>query len=147
MRTEHHAEFNRRAIFYLSCAIFPAWKIGDNDMTNKTTSKAPAEQTLRQAVDESTTAAIDRGTLDAKANAAPIALLRRMADVLDGSTDPLTMRYCTPASFTALFDKLGLLPTESQLERTAPKRDSGASVVGKSKWAARMQSGYPRRTD
>ena len=83
-----------------------------------TRAEQPSDQTLRQAVDESIADAINRGALDAKANAAPIALLRRMADTLDGSTDPLTMRYCTPASFTALFEKLGLLPTERQLERT-----------------------------
>lgn len=113
------------------------------DMTETAT-----DETLRQAVDKSITAAIERGALDAKANAAPIALLRRMADVLDGSTDPLTMRYCTPASFTALFDKLGLLPTERQLESTAPKPDNPNSIVGRSRWAqTRQQSGYPRRTD
>jgi len=119
--------------------IFPNLKIGDNNMNDKTEAKAPAEQTLRQAVDESVTAAIDRGALDASANAAPIALLRRMADVLDGSTDPLTMRYCTPASFTALFDKLGLLPTERQLERTATRHASGSTIVGQSKWRSRLQ--------
>jgi hypothetical protein len=108
------------------------------------------QQTLRQAVDESIAAAIDRGALDAAANAAPIALLRRMADTLDGSDDvQLTMRYCTPASFTALFDKLGLLPTERQLERTAQKRNEQNGMVGRSKWAGalRQQSGYPRCAD
>lgn len=114
-------------------------------MTDKT--ETAKGQTLRQAVDESITAAIDRGTLDASANAAPIALLRRMADTLDGSTDPLTMRYCTPASFTALFDKLGLLPTERQLERAAPKKNNASGVAGRSKWAARMQSEHARTHD
>ena len=79
------------------------------------------EQTLRQAVEDSISVAVERGVLDAKANAAPIALLRRMADTLDSNHDPLTMRYCTPASFTSLFEKLGLMPTEMQLEKATPK--------------------------
>ena len=83
------------------------------------------EKTLRQAVDDSVSTAIERGVLDATANAAPIALLRRMADTLDANTDPLTMRYCTPASFTALFEKLGLMPTDHQLEKATPKDESG----------------------
>ena len=113
-------------------------------MTEVRAETRAAEQTLRQAVDESITAAIERGTLDASANAAPIALLRRMADTLDGSTDPLTMRYCTPASFTALFEKLGLLPNERQLERAAKKQNEldafrGGSIVGNSKFAQRRK--------
>jgi len=107
-------------------------------MSDKTKTETTAEQTLRQAVDESIACAIERGTLDASANAAPIALLRRMADVLDASTDPLALRYCTPASFTALFDKLGLLPTESQLERPKPRQSNLNSMVGNSKWAKTM---------
>ena len=83
-----------------------------------------ANLTLRQAVDESISSAIDRGVLDVEANAAPIALLRRMADTLDANNDPLTLRYCTPASFTALLEKLGLMPTEHQLEKAMPKRES-----------------------
>lgn len=80
--------------------------------------------TLRQSVDESISVAVKRGVLDVKANAAPIALLRRMADTLDANNDPLTMRYCTPASFTALFEKLGLMPTEHQLEKATPRKKS-----------------------
>lgn len=96
-------------------------------MTNKSKT---AEQTLRQAVEESISVAVERGVLDAKANAAPIALLRRMADTLDGNHDPLTLRYCTPASFTALFEKLGLMPTERQLEKRTPKSTSFQSRWG-----------------
>lgn len=81
------------------------------------------EKTLRQAVDDSIAVAIERGVLDATANAAPIALLRRMADTLDTNTDPLTLRYCTPASFTSLFEKLGLMPTDRQLEKATPKNE------------------------
>ena len=83
------------------------------------------EKTLRQAVDDSIAVAIERGVLDVTANAAPIALLRRMADTLDANTDPLTMRYCTPASFTSLFEKLGLMPTDHQLEKATPKNEDG----------------------
>lgn len=94
------------------------------------------EKTLRQAVDDSITVAIERGVLDESANAAPIALLRRMADTLDANTDPLTMRYCTPASFTALFDKLGLMPTDHQLEKATPKSEDSplAKLRAKSKF-------------
>ena len=81
------------------------------------------EKTLRQAVDDSITVAVERGVLDVNANAAPIALLRRMADTLDQSDDALTMRYCTPASFTSLFEKLGLMPTDQQLEKAKPKNE------------------------
>lgn len=80
--------------------------------------------TLRQSVDESISVAVKRGVLDIEANAAPIALLRRMADTLDANDDPLTLRYCTPASFTALLEKLGLMPTEHQLEKATPKTNN-----------------------
>ena len=114
-----------------------------------------AGQTLRQAVDESIAAAIERGTLDEKANAGPIALLRSMCDTLDGAgSDPIVWRYVTPASVTALCEKLGLLPSERQRQRPQGSESStlstlrgryaknGASVVGNSKWAQRMQRDY-----
>ena len=95
------------------------------------------EKTLRQAVEDSVSVAIERGVLDATANAAPIALLRRMADTLDANTDPLTMRYCTPASFTALFEKLGLMPTDHQLEKATPRNEENEleKLRAKSKFA------------
>ena len=103
------------------------------------------EKTLRQAVDDSITVAIERGVLDESANAAPIALLRRMADTLDANTDPLTMRYCTPASFTALFDKLGLMPTDHQLERmNKPNENSAFAKFQRNSRYAMIREGYVR---
>ena len=100
------------------------------------------EKTLRQAVEDSVSTAIERGVLDATANAAPIALLRRMADTLDANTDPLTMRYCTPASFTALFEKLGLMPTDHQLEKATPRNEESEleKLRAKSKFAGTYKS-------
>ena len=95
------------------------------------------EKTLRQAVDDSITVAVERGVLDESANAAPIALLRRMADTLDANTDPLTMRYCTPASFTALFDKLGLMPTDHQLEKATPRNENSKLAELQSRYSIR----------
>ena len=110
------------AVLFTCMAIFPRIRTGVPSMDMDEIEPL----TLKQAVEESIAAAIERGALDVKANAAPIALLRRMAEVLDGNTDPLTMRYCTPASFTALFDKLGLLPTERQRERMHKPNEDGA---------------------
>ena len=100
-------------------------------MTDKTKT-----QTLRQAIDTSIEKAIERGTLDAEGNAGPIAILRSMCDTLDSAgDDPIVWRYVTPASITNLCEKLGLLPSERQRERTEPKRDNPNSIVGHSRWA------------
>lgn len=107
--------------------------------------KGRSKGELREAIDKSIQSAIDRGALDATANAGAIALLRSMCDTLDaGAGEPIVWRYVTPASITALCDKLGLLPTERQLEQAASKADSTLnefrrnSIVGNSKWVKRM---------
>ena len=77
------------------------------------------------------------GSLDLEQSAAPIAMLRYMADRLDSDRGKTPMlRYATPASFLSYCDALGLLPPEKVAE--AKKGDDGArvvSVVGNSKWA------------
>lgn len=84
---------------------------------------------MRKAVDRSIRQANVRGALDLDAHAAPIAMLRLMADFLDESrgSDTPAMRYATPASFLSYCDALGLLPGSAEAAKAeGPKgRDIG----------------------
>ena len=72
-----------------------------------------AQGRIRQSVEKSITQAVDSGTLDEKQSAAPIEMLRYMADFLDSDTgDTPATRYVTPASFLSYCDALGLTPCE-----------------------------------
>ena len=66
---------------------------------------------IRRAVDESIGERASIGALDPKVSAAPVAMLRKMADFLDDdmATTP-AFRYVTPASFLSYCDALGLMP-------------------------------------
>lgn len=98
-----------------------------------------AQGRLRKAVDKSIESAVSSGSLDLDKNAAPIAMLRYMADKLDsdGGETPM-MRYVTPASFLSYCDSLGLTPAKAQKEQkpSAPKPNI-VRVAGNSKWKAR----------
>ena len=68
-----------------------------------------AQGRIRRSVEESITKAVNNGVLDAKQSAAPIEMLRYMADFLDSDTgDTPATRYVTPASFLSYCDALGL---------------------------------------
>ena len=71
-----------------------------------------AQGRVRKGVETSIRAAVSRGDLDLTAHAAPIAMLRAMADLLDkpGGETP-AMRYVTPASFMAYCEALRLTPS------------------------------------
>lgn len=96
--------------------------------------------TLREAVDRSISHAIASGTLDAERNAAPIAMLRAMADYVDRNDgDTPAMRYVTPASFLSFCSALGLLPSEGRRERTAPIQQSRLDhLISKGKFSSGM---------
>lgn len=93
-----------------------------------------AQGRLRKAVDKSINEAVSSGFLDLERNAAPIAMLRYMADNLDSdSGETPMMRYVTPASFLSYCDSLGLLPDKGAPK---PKQEPRiVSMVGNSKWA------------
>lgn len=70
-----------------------------------------AQGRLRKAVDKSIKCAVDSGKLDLNEHAAPIGMLRYMADTLDSDSGKTpAMRYVTPASFLNYCDSLGLTP-------------------------------------
>ena len=73
---------------------------------------------IREAVDRSIEA---RGDELGDACAAPVAMLRKMADAIDeGDGDPLVFKAITPASFLSYCTALGLTPPE-QMARPAEK--------------------------
>lgn len=95
---------------------------------------------IRKAVDKSVKAAVKDGRLDSERHAAPIAMLRSMADYLDvPSADTPSFRYVTPASFLAYCDRLGLAPdldaakakARADGEAEAPKGGSMDTMRGK----------------
>lgn len=101
-------------------------------------------QTLRQAVDSSIEEAVNRGAIDAKISAAPIAMLRAMADLIDGDTEGTTpaFRYVTPASFLNYCDALHLIPPK-QLESTGKPKEEGAYArFMKDSRYAKLAEGY-----
>ena len=99
-----------------------------------------AKGRLRRAVDRSITAAKSNGRIDLELNAAPIAMLRYMADFLDSDTGktPAT-RYVTPASFLNYCDALGLVHDEKPKEEKPKARV--VTVAGNSKWKQRASNG------
>jgi len=82
---------------------------------------------MRKAVDKSIRAQVSCGNLDLEAHAAPIAMIRFMADFLDDkSMETPAMRYATPASFLSYCDALGLLPSKGDPAKAEePHRDEG----------------------
>lgn len=91
---------------------------------------------IRKAVDKSVKAAVADGRLDSERHAAPIAMLRSMADYLDvPSADTPSFRYVTPASFLAYCDRLGLAPDldapKGKTEDEPAKKGAMASMRGK----------------
>lgn len=82
---------------------------------------------MRKAVDKSIRAQVSCGNLDLEAHAAPIAMIRFMADFLDDkSMETPAMRYATPASFLSYCDALGLLPSKGEPAKAEePQGDAG----------------------
>lgn len=66
---------------------------------------------MRRAVDRSIKKAVSCGFIDLEDHAAPIAMLREMADFIDGADETTpALRYATPASFMLYCDALCLTP-------------------------------------
>lgn len=81
-----------------------------------------AQGRLRKAVDSSIKSSVENGYLDLDKNAAPIAMLRFMADKLDADDgETPVLRYITPASYLSYCEALGLTPTEKPKPKTKPK--------------------------
>lgn len=96
---------------------------------------------MREAVDKSIEAASKNGALDLERHAAPIAMLRHMADFLDGSDPDGTpaMRYATPASFLSYCDALGLLPEKGEQPKEPAKRGTLGDLRGKFKQSGKSE--------
>ena len=81
---------------------------------------------MRTAVDRSIRSAVSDGRLDLDAHAAPIAMLRYMADFLDRAGDGTpAMRYATPASFLSYCEALGLTPPGDTPAKPDKKPEDG----------------------
>ena len=87
---------------------------------------------IRQSVEKSIAQAVDSGTLDEKQSAAPIEMLRYMADFLDSDTgDTPATRYVTPASFLSYCDALGLTPCEVVKTKKSGKKSTTEKLSAK----------------
>ena len=98
-----------------------------------------AQGRLRKAVDKSINSAVSSGSIDLEKHAAPIAMLRYMADNLDSdSRETPMMRYVTPASFLSYCDSLGLTPTkQAKTDKPPATKPNVVRIAGNSKWKAR----------
>ena len=95
---------------------------------------------IRNSVEQSIKEAITNGTIDEKQSAAPIEMLRYMADFLDSDTgDTPATRYVTPASFLSYCDALGLTPSEVVRKNKGKKKEQTTTEKLKAKY--RMNGG------
>jgi len=96
------------------------------------------KKSLSEAVEKSVKNGIEAGRIDPERDAATIAMLEHMADVLDKDNTKTSsvMRYVSPASFLNYCEKLGFTPASRDADGT-PRTDKNAKLhlVGKSKWA------------
>ena len=87
---------------------------------------------IRQSVEKSIEQAVSTNTLDEKQNAAPIEMLRYMADFLDSDTgDTPATRYVTPASFLSYCAALGLTPCEIVKTKKSAKKSTTEKLSAK----------------
>jgi len=96
---------------------------------------------IRKGVESSIRAAVSSGRLDLERDAAPLAMLRYMADFLDnddGET-PAT-RYVTPASFMTYCETLGFVPGVKPERKAEGDGKKTLTVIGNSKWTKRKAS-------
>lgn len=78
----------------------------------------PKQGRMRESVEQSIEIATKEGRLDPQAQAAPLEMLRYMADYLDSDTgDTPPTRYVTPASFLNYCAELGLMPDSEALPK------------------------------
>ena len=88
-----------------------------------------AQGRVRKGVEKSIAVAVSCGNLDLSVHAAPLAMLRYMADFLDradGETPPF--RYVTPASFLSYCETLGLTPKNEPAAKPSEGDDGQSSL-------------------
>lgn len=76
---------------------------------------------IRKGVESSIKAAVQSGNLDIGKHAAPIAMLRYMADAIDQGDGESTLKAVTPASFLSYCNALGLVPGSDFVDLKKPK--------------------------
>lgn len=103
-------------------------------------------ETLKQAVDDSIKEAVSRGAIDTTLSAAPIAMLRAMAELIDGDSDSGTpaFRYVTPASFLSYCDALNLIPPKQLESSNKPKEEGAYARFLKNSRYSKLREGYAR---
>ena len=104
-------------------------------------------ETLRQAVDASIDEAVKRGAVDTAISAAPIAMLRAMADLIDGGANSATpaFRYVTPASFLSYCDALNLIPPKEF--KSGEQKGGALNQFMKRSRYAKIAEGYAKSND
>ena len=97
-----------------------------------------AQGRLRKGVEKSIKAAIDAGNLDIERSAAPIALLRYLADEIDKSNgESNVLRYISPSAYLNYCKELGFFPEgvdKKTLKEEPKEAENVVSIVGNSKW-------------
>lgn len=97
-----------------------------------------AQGRLRKGVEKSIKAAVEAGKLDLEQSAAPIALLRYLADKIDESAGKSNaLRYISPSQYLNYCKELGFFPegVDKKTKKEEPKESENVvSIVGNSKW-------------
>lgn len=98
---------------------------------------------LRKAVDASIKESVEQGKLNLTEHAAPIAMLRYMADTLDDdSLETPALKLITPASFLSYCDSLGLTPNTNGIKQDEkPKQKSKMAAFTSSAKFAKAVNG------
>lgn len=86
-----------------------------------------AQGRIRKGVESSIKTAVQDGVLDIEKHAAPIAMLRYMADSIDQGDGEKTLKAITPASFLSYCETLGLTPS-AELQKQVKQKPKLATV-------------------
>ena len=92
---------------------------------------------IRRAVDRSIRYGKEQGRINPERDAAPIAMIQHLANILDSDAgESSIMRYVSPSMFLSYCEKLGFTPPEEVKDKKPEKKpDKKISlVVGQSKW-------------
>ena len=99
-------------------------------------------RSVTDSYDESIERAINAGTLDADAHAAPIAAARKLAQMMDGPNWPMVngkLDNVSPGVFLKYCDALGIVPGKEAKAKTEKPRI--VSVAGNSRWKQKAANG------
>lgn len=89
-----------------------------------------AQGRIRKGIEESITAGVSAGEIDRKKHAAALAMVRKMADALDGEPDAtVAFKTITPKMYLDYLDALGMVPNSKNSPKQADRPRKQAKLT------------------